>query len=115
MAFVASVPLEEESVGAVMRRYPDQAIPLMEMTEVVMRTGECAFTPEQRELIAAYASGTNSCTFCFDTHRATAEAFGVEDIIDPRETRPYLCQFVDAMGERLEQGLGPKMKSGVRP
>jgi len=45
----------------------------------------------------------------------TAEAFGVEDIIDPRETRPYLCQFVDAMRERLEQGLGPKLKSGVRP
>jgi len=39
----------------------------------------------------------------------TAEAFGVEDIIDPRETRPYLCQFVDAMRERLE------LKSGVRP
>jgi len=45
----------------------------------------------------------------------TAEAFGVEDIIDPRETRPYLCQFVDAMGGRLEQGLGPKLKAGVRP
>ena len=45
----------------------------------------------------------------------TAEAFGVEDIIDPRETRPYLCQFVDAMQERLERGLGPKWKSGVRP
>jgi acetyl-CoA carboxylase carboxyltransferase component len=45
----------------------------------------------------------------------TAEAFGVEDIIDPRETRPYLCQFIDAMQGRLEQGLGPKMKSGVRP
>jgi acetyl-CoA carboxylase carboxyltransferase component len=45
----------------------------------------------------------------------TAEAFGVEDIIDPRETRPYLCQFVDAMQGRLEQGLGPKLKSGVRP
>ena len=26
----------------------------------------------------------------------TAEAFGVEDIIDPRETRPYLCRFIDA-------------------
>ncbi len=45
----------------------------------------------------------------------TAEAFGVEDIIDPRETRPYLCQFVDAMEGRLEQGLGPKLKAGVRP
>ncbi len=79
MAFVASVPTKEESVGAVMSRYPDQAIPLMEMTEVVMRTGDCAFTPAQRELIAAYASGTNSCTFCYSTHKATAEAFGVDE------------------------------------
>ncbi|MEM7502290.1 MAG: peroxidase [Pseudomonadota bacterium] len=78
MAFVASVPEEEESVGAVMRRYPDQAIPLMEMTEVVMRTGSCAFTLEERELIAAFSSGTNACTFCYNTHRATAEAYGVE-------------------------------------
>ena len=39
----------------------------------------------------------------------------VEDLIDPRETRPYLWQFIDAMGERLEQGLGLKMKSDVRP
>src|SRR5581483_2492577 len=26
----------------------------------------------------------------------TAEAFGVEDVIDPRETRPYLCRFLAA-------------------
>jgi acetyl-CoA carboxylase carboxyltransferase component len=45
----------------------------------------------------------------------TAEAFAVEDIIDPRETRPYLCQFLDAMQGRLEQDLGPKAKGGVRP
>ena len=51
----------------------------------------------------------------FSSPFLTAEAFGVEDIIDPRETRPYLCKFVDAMQERLEQGLGPKLKSGVRP
>jgi acetyl-CoA carboxylase carboxyltransferase component len=25
----------------------------------------------------------------------TAEAFGVEEIIDPRETRPRLCQFAN--------------------
>ncbi len=79
MAFVASVPFEEESVGAVMKRYPDQAIPLTEMTEVVMRTGDCDFTSEQRELIAAYASGTNACTFCYNTHKATAETFGVDE------------------------------------
>ena len=78
MAFVASVPAAEESVGTVMRRYPDQAIPLMEMTEVVMRTGRCEFSLEERELIAAFASGTNACTFCYNTHKATAETFGVD-------------------------------------
>ena len=45
----------------------------------------------------------------------TAEAFGVEDIIDPRETRPYLCRFIDAMQGRLRKERGPKPKFGVRP
>lgn len=45
----------------------------------------------------------------------TAEAFAVEDLIDPRETRPYLCQFIDALQPRLKTQLGPKYKAGVRP
>ncbi|KAB2914300.1 MAG: propionyl-CoA carboxylase [Hyphomicrobiaceae bacterium] len=45
----------------------------------------------------------------------TAEAFGVEEIIDPRETRPYLCRFIDAAQPRIRTSLGPKAKYGVRP
>jgi acetyl-CoA carboxylase carboxyltransferase component len=45
----------------------------------------------------------------------TAEAFGVEEIIDPRETRPYLCRFIDAAQARLRTTVGPKAKYGVRP
>jgi acetyl-CoA carboxylase carboxyltransferase component len=45
----------------------------------------------------------------------TAEAFGVEDIVDPRETRPYLCHFIDAAQASLKTNLGPKPKYGVRP
>jgi methylmalonyl-CoA decarboxylase subunit alpha len=45
----------------------------------------------------------------------TAEAFGVEEIIDPRETRAYLCRFIDAAQGRLKTTLGPKAKYGVRP
>jgi acetyl-CoA carboxylase carboxyltransferase component len=45
----------------------------------------------------------------------TAEAFGVEEIIDPRETRPVLCSFIDAAQGRLVTTLGPKAKYGVRP
>lgn len=45
----------------------------------------------------------------------TAEAFGVEEIVDPRETRPYLCRFIDAAQARLATHVGPKPKYGVRP
>jgi acetyl-CoA carboxylase carboxyltransferase component len=45
----------------------------------------------------------------------TAEAFAIEDIIDPRETRPFLCRFLNAARGRLATGLGPKPKYGVRP
>jgi len=45
----------------------------------------------------------------------TAEAFGVEEIVDPRETRPYLCRFIDAAQARIRTTLGPKAKYGVRP
>ena len=63
MAFVKSVPEAEESVAAVLRRYPQHAILITELADHVMRSGECAFTSEQRELIGAYTSGTNDCTF----------------------------------------------------
>lgn len=43
----------------------------------------------------------------------TAEHFGIEDIIDPRETRPLLCEWVE-MACRVEKDhLGPK-KRGLR-
>lgn len=45
----------------------------------------------------------------------TAEAFGVEDIVDPRDTRAYLCRFIDAAQGKLRTTLGPKAKYGVRP
>ena len=79
MSFIPSVPESEESVGAVLKRYPQHAVAITELTEIVMRTGDCALTSEQRELIAAYSSGVNNCTYCFNTHRITAEAFGVDE------------------------------------
>lgn len=45
----------------------------------------------------------------------TAEAFGVEEIIDPRETRAYLCRFISAAQGRLATTVGPKSRVGVRP
>jgi acetyl-CoA carboxylase carboxyltransferase component len=44
----------------------------------------------------------------------TAEAFGVEEIIDPRETRPILCDWVETAYGLLPAQLGPKYR-GYRP
>jgi acetyl-CoA carboxylase carboxyltransferase component len=37
----------------------------------------------------------------------TAEAFNMEDIIDPRDTRPIVCDFVEMAQEVLKTQLGP--------
>ena len=44
----------------------------------------------------------------------TAEAFGVEEIIDPRDTRSLLCEWVATAYDRLPSELGPKHR-GYRP
>jgi acetyl-CoA carboxylase carboxyltransferase component len=54
-----------------------------------------------------------------ETYRAisspfrTAEAFGIEDIIDPRETRSLLCEWVEMAYDVESKNLGPK-KRGMR-
>ncbi|MBW1710791.1 MAG: methylmalonyl-CoA carboxyltransferase [Deltaproteobacteria bacterium] len=44
----------------------------------------------------------------------TAEIFGIEEIIDPRETRPLLCEWVETAYRLLPSELGPKRR-GMRP
>lgn len=45
----------------------------------------------------------------------TAEAGGVEDIIDPRETRPILCDFIETAQEIIKTQLGPITGPGFQP
>jgi len=54
----------------------------------------------------------------FEPYRSpfrTAEAFDVEEIIDPRETRSILCDFVQNAQEITRTQLGPKWRLGIRP
>jgi methylmalonyl-CoA decarboxylase subunit alpha len=44
-----------------------------------------------------------------------AEALGVEDIIDPRDTRPRLIRSLEAALSGRDRHLGPHAKVGVRP
>jgi acetyl-CoA carboxylase carboxyltransferase component len=43
-----------------------------------------------------------------------AEAFGVHDLIDPRQTRPMLCDWVDWIQPLLREHCGPRSYS-IRP
>ena len=44
----------------------------------------------------------------------TAEAFGLEEMIDPVETRYYIYRFVKAAQGAIQSGLGPKGRFGTR-
>ncbi|MGH9843996.1 MAG: BtpA/SgcQ family protein [Blastocatellia bacterium] len=44
----------------------------------------------------------------------TAEAFGIEEIIDPRDTRPLLCDWIGLAYELLPEEPGVKRR-GMRP
>jgi len=45
----------------------------------------------------------------------TAEAFNIEDIIDPRDTRPILCDFIETVQGMLKTQLGPTYAPSYRP
>jgi len=61
----------------VFRRFPETSRPLLDYHEVVMR-GPAPFSVAERELIAAYVSGVNSCDYCHGVHTVTAEVCGIE-------------------------------------
>ena len=44
----------------------------------------------------------------------TAESFNIEDIIDPRDTRLLLCEWVELAYKSLPTIVGPKFR-GTRP
>jgi acetyl-CoA carboxylase carboxyltransferase component len=44
----------------------------------------------------------------------TAEIFGIEEIIDPRDTRPLLCEWIETAYKLLPSELGIKRR-GMRP
>jgi acetyl-CoA carboxylase carboxyltransferase component len=47
----------------------------------------------------------------FESPFRTAERFGVQDIIDPRETRPILCDWVEQAYGILPRQLGPVFRT----
>lgn len=77
MSFLKNLP-QGSALLEVFRAYPGTSKPLLEYHEALLR-GESPLTPGERELIAAYVSGLNACSYCHGIYTATAEAFGVEE------------------------------------
>ena len=66
----------------VFQKFPEMVRPLLEYHDLLLR-GDSPLATGERELIAAYVSGLNACTFCYGSHKIIASRFGVaEDIID---------------------------------
>jgi uncharacterized peroxidase-related enzyme len=75
MSYLKSLPAET-TLLQVFRAHPEPAKHLLAFHETLLR-GDSPFTTGEREMIAAYVSGLNSCDYCHGIHTVTAEAFGV--------------------------------------
>ncbi|WP_425044243.1 carboxymuconolactone decarboxylase family protein [Primorskyibacter sp. S87] len=64
-------------LGHVFQKFPATVRPLLEFHDLALRA-DSALSVAERELIAAYVSGLNSCAFCHGAHVAMAQAFGVD-------------------------------------
>jgi uncharacterized peroxidase-related enzyme len=76
MSWLKSLPANSR-LHNVFQAFPQTARPLIAYHEALLR-GPSPFSAGERELIAAYVSGLNSCDFCRDIHAQTAAAFGID-------------------------------------
>lgn len=79
MALFPSLPTTPH-LADVFRAFPDHIKPIIEYHDLLLR-GEGPLTVAERELIAAYVSGLNACTFCYGAHKLYARAFGVDEAV----------------------------------
>ena len=79
MSLFPSLP-NNPHLSDVFRAFPKQVKPLLEYHDALLRA-ESPLTVAERELLAAYVSGLNACTFCFGAHKLYANAFGISDEI----------------------------------
>lgn len=115
MAKLPSLP-DNAHISDLFRRFPASKDAMMQFTQVVMRE-DGALKIEDRELIAAYVSGLNRCTFCYGSHLIYAEAFGIsqgllEAVLDDLATAPIsgklrvllgYVQVLNALPSRIVQ------------
>ena len=70
---MAHIPLPGGASGirALFAFSPDPAQPMADLANTLLHAPN-SLTPGERELIAAYVSSLNDCTYCLDSHAAIA-------------------------------------------
>ena len=83
---------ETPNLRDVLQTFPGGAALLFQLNDAIMLR-DSDLTVGEWEMIAAYVSGLNACSFCFGAHKIAAEAFGMdgdlmEAMIDDPENAP---------------------------
>ena len=68
---------EEDDITAILFHNTKRFGPLNAATHNILR-GPSELSVAQREFIAAFVSGLNSCSFCYASHKVVAEAYKVD-------------------------------------
>ena len=70
MSFLKSSP-GPTNLPDVLQMYPRRAIPMLRLIDDILR-GDSPFTTAEREMIFAFASSQNQCSFCYESHKPVA-------------------------------------------
>lgn len=78
MPFLPSIDPEDKVPHVLSKFLNGTQIPLLEFHQALLR-GDSDFTVKERELMAAFVSGVNSCQYCYGAHAAVAKLFGIPE------------------------------------
>lgn len=102
------LPAGLPGIRALLTYRPETARPLNDLVDVLLR-GPHTLTPGERELIAAYVSARNDCSYCESIHGAVA----ARQLSDEGDAAPSECErLVDQVKRDVERApVSGKLKA----
>jgi uncharacterized peroxidase-related enzyme len=79
MSLFPSLP-DNPHLSDVYKKFPECVRPVLAYHDLLLR-GDSPLSVAERELIAAFTSGLNACSFCFGAHKLYAQAFGIDEAL----------------------------------
>lgn len=78
MPFLPSIGPEDKVPHVLAKFLNGTQMPLLEFHQALLR-GDSDFSVKERELMAAFVSGVNSCQYCYGAHAAVAKLYGIPE------------------------------------